>query len=145
MTTDIEVIAASVLHDTVEDNKNISLDDIEEKFGTRIRNLVAAESEEKEADEVGSWERRKQKTIDYLKSKEVTEDEKIITLGDKLSNIRAIYKDYITIGDKLWERFNQKDKNRHCWYYKSIEEALKSLSNYPAYQEYCELVSKVFG
>lgn len=144
MTTDIEVIAAAVLHDTVEDNKNISLGDIEEKFGTRIRNLVAAESEEKEEDEVGSWERRKQATIDYLRDK-ATEDEKIIALGDKLSNIRAIYKDYTTIGDEVWERFNQKDKIKHGWYYKSIKDELKSLSKYPAYEEYCEVINKVFG
>lgn len=144
MTTDTEVIAAAVLHDTVEDNKSISLNDIEEKFGTRIRNLVASESEEKEDDAAGSWKRRKQATIDYLRDN-ATEDEKIIALGDKLSNIRAIYKDYVTIGDELWNRFNQKDKHEHGWYYKWIGEAVKSLSNYPAYEEYCELVNKVFN
>lgn len=145
MTSDIEVIAAAVLHDTVEDNKNIKIEHIKEKFGTKIRNLVTAESEEKEDDEAGSWKRRKQKTIDYLRSEKVTQEEKIIALGDKLSNIRAIYKDYIAIGDELWTRFNQKDKREHGWYYKSIGEELKSLSKYPAYQEYCELVNKVFN
>lgn len=144
ITTDIEVIAAAVLHDTVEDNKNISIDDIEKKFGKRIGDLVDAESEEKEEDEVGSWTRRKKATIEYLKNK-ATKDEKIIALGDKLSNMRAIYKDYISIGDELWSRFNQKDKTLHGWYYKGIAEELKILSDYPAYKEYCELVNKVFG
>lgn len=39
--------------------------------------------------------------------------EKMIALGDKLSNVRAMYYDYQVIGDKLWERFNQKDKSEH--------------------------------
>ena len=85
MTNDIEITVAAVLHDTVEDNKTISLDDIEQIFGTRIRNLVDAESETKEEDEIGSWERRKKATVDYLRDK-ATEDEKMIAMGDKLSN-----------------------------------------------------------
>ena len=68
----------------------------------------------------------------------------MITLGDKLSNIRAIYRDYSTIGDELWKRFNQKDKSEHAWYYKTIAELLSELSSTFAYKEYVELVNKVF-
>lgn len=143
MTSDIYVIAAAVLHDTVEDNKRISLDDIEKNFGERIRKLVEAESEMKQDDEVGSWKIRKEATIKSLMS--ASKDEKIIALGDKLSNIRAIYKDYITIGDELWSRFNQPDKSMQGWYYISIAAVLQDLSGYPAYKEYFELVNKVFS
>lgn len=144
MTDDIEVISAAVLHDTVEDNKNISLDEIGERFGFRIRKLVAAESEEKEEDEIGSWVRRKKATVEYLKQ-DATEEEKIIALGDKLSNIRAMHRDQEIIGDGLWERFNQKDKDQHGWYYQAVAEALASLSEYSAYGEYCDLVKRVFN
>ncbi len=143
MTDDLEIIAAAVLHDTVEDNKNITLDDIEKEFGKRVRDLVAAESEEKEEDEVGSWHRRKQATVDHLRNK-ATEEEMMIALGDKLSNIRSIYRDYKNYGDKLWERFNQKDKQMQGWYYRSIAEALEPLAMYRAYKEYCDLVKEVF-
>ncbi|NLP17410.1 MAG: phosphohydrolase, partial [Clostridiales bacterium] len=40
---------------------------------------------------------------------------KMIALGDKLSNVRAIYRDYQALGDKLWDRFNQKDKSEHFY------------------------------
>lgn len=70
---------------------------------------------------------------------------KMITLGDKLSNIRAIYRDYCAVGNRVWERFNQKDKNEHAWYYRGIAERLGELSDTFAYQEYVELVGKVFG
>lgn len=144
MTQDPEVIAAAVLHDTVEDNEHITLDDIRKRFGLRIRNLVAAESEIKEEDAAGSWQRRKEATVRYL-STEATKFERIIALGDKLSNIRAMHRDYTTIGDELWERFNQQDKTMHGWYYREIAKALEPLSRSWAYKEYCSLVEKVFG
>ena len=69
---------------------------------------------------------------------------KMIALGDKLSNIRAMYSDYKEIGDKLWARFNQKSKLEHGWYYRSIAEATKELSAFHAWQEYSRLVREVF-
>ena len=66
-------------------------------------------------------------------------------LGDKVSNMRAIYKDFYIIGDKLWERFNQKNKSEHAWYCKTIAELLSELSDTFAYKEYCNLVHEVFG
>ena len=71
--------------------------------------------------------------------------EKIVALADKLSNIRAICRDYEKIGDERWNRFNQKDKNEHAWYYKSFAETLSELSETAAYREYCELTYKIFG
>ena len=144
MTDDLEVISAAVLHDTVEDNKAVSLAQIEELFGARVKNLVAAETEIKEEDESGSWFRRKEATIRHLREK-ATEEEKMVTLGDKLSNIRAMYKDHTAMGDELWSRFNQTDKFLQAWYYKSIGDALASLEGYPAYREYRDLVNRVFS
>jgi GTP diphosphokinase / guanosine-3',5'-bis(diphosphate) 3'-diphosphatase len=68
----------------------------------------------------------------------------MITLGDKLSNIRAIDWDYQQIGDQLWERFNQKDKAEIGWYYRSVVDAIRELAEYPAWQELDELIGKVF-
>ena len=144
MTDDEAVLAAAVLHDVVEDT-NYIIDDIKKEFGEDVARLVSAESEDKREDlpSEATWKIRKQETLDHLKNK-ATREEKMITLGDKLSNIRAIYRDYLEIGDELWNRFNQKEKSEHAWYYKSIAELLSDLSDTPAYQEYVELVDKVF-
>lgn len=114
MTNDREMIAAAILHDTVEDT-DTSLDDIKNLFGDRVAKLVSSETENKRTDLPASdtWRIRKQETIDYLASS--SHDEKILVLGDKLSNLRAMYRDYISIGDDLWNRFNQKDKFQHSW------------------------------
>ncbi len=136
---DENLIAAAILHDTVEDTK-VSIETIEEKFGKRVAELVEIESEDKSK----TWKERKQHTIEHLKT-EKDQDVKIVTLGDKLSNIRAMNRDYLRIGDELWERFNEKNKNEHKWYYEGMVEALKSLSQYEAYHEFKELVSIVFN
>ena len=140
MTTDQEIIAAAVLHDTVEDCEDISIEDIKQAFGERVAQLVSAESEDK----TKTWQERKSHTIEFLKS-EATEEIKIVALGDKLSNMRAIARDYKVIGDQLWERFNVKDKVRIGWYYKGLGESLSSMSQYQTYQEYMKLVEEVFN
>lgn len=144
MTTDDEIIAAAVLHDVVEDT-DTTVEQIKERFGERVAALVASESEDKRENlsAESTWKIRKQETIDHLKTAPI--DVKKITLGDKLSNIRAIHRDYNAIGDKLWQRFNQKDKNEHYWYYRSIAECLTELDGYQAYKEYYELVEKTFN
>lgn len=143
ITTDSEVIAGAVLHDVVEDT-DITINEIYEMFGERVAYLVDSESEDKREHLAAqsTWKIRKQETLDHLKNAPL--DVKMITLGDKLSNIRAINRDYNAIGDILWQRFNQKDKNEHYWYYQSIADCLSELSEYHVYQEYCELVKKTF-
>ena len=49
LTEDEEVLAAAVLHDTVEDT-DVTKADIRAAFGSRVADLVAAESEDKRED-----------------------------------------------------------------------------------------------
>ena len=144
MTNEPAVLAGAMLHDTVEDT-NYTIEDIRAEFGDKVASLVASESENKREDLPSSetWKIRKQETLEHLSHAPI--EVKMITLGDKLSNIRAIYRDYSMLGDKLWERFNQKDKNEHAWYYRGVAEKLEELSDTFAYKEYVELVGKVFG
>lgn len=144
MTDNKDIIAAAVLHDVVEDT-DITLEQLEKKFG-HIADLVAEESENKREQQPAeeTWKIRKQETIEHFKMK-ASKEAKMIALGDKLSNIRAIYMDYQTLGDSLWERFNQKDKSEHGWYYKAMRDVLSELKDYPAWQEYSKLVDLVFG
>lgn len=145
MTDAPEIIAAAVLHDTIEDT-DTSLNEINTKFGPRVAQLVNSETENKREDLPASetWLIRKQETIKALKAeKDIAV--KMLALGDKLSNIRAMYRDQLALGDELWQRFNQKDPNMHGWYYHAIAGATAELEHYPAWQEYNWLVDKVFS
>lgn len=140
ITDDEEVIAAAVLHDTVEDCDAVTLDDIRREFGDRVARIVGLESEDKDK----SWEERKAATVRSLK-KEPMREAKIVALGDKLSNIRCFYADYIKLGDELWQRFNMKDKRMQGRYYHGLCEALSDLSDLEEYQEFRRMVDMVFG
>lgn len=119
LTDDEEVIAAAVLHDVLEDT-GTSQQELEQAFGKRIAGLVADESENKREDQppANTWKERKQETIEHLKN--ASHAARVIALGDKLANIRAMERDYEMLGDTLWERFNEKSKASHAWYYASI-------------------------
>ena len=69
----------------------------------------------------------------------------IVWLGDKLANIRAIYRDFKVEGVEIWQRFNQKDANEQAWYYRSIATFTKALSDTSAWLEYKTLTELVFG
>ena len=144
MTTDQELLAAAALHDTVEDTE-VTIEDLKAEFGDRIANLVAQESEERPegVSDEESWHDRKRAAIDRLAK--ASRDAKIIALGDKLSNIRAIARDYAEMGDALWERFHSKDPKDHEWHYRGLADALRELDETFAYQEFEQLINQVFN
>lgn len=145
MTDDQDLIAAAALHDVVED-ANITIDEIEEKFGKRVRELVQSETEDKRADlpPESTWHIRKEESLAVLKS---TEDLGVLMvwLGDKLANMRSLYRDWKVEGDAMWQRFNQKDARQQAWYYRSIVTLTQRLSDTSAWLEYKTLTELVFG
>ncbi len=145
MSDDQNVIAAGILHDVVED-ANVSFDTLKEEFGEYVAKLVSSDTEDKRENmpKEESWYLRKKDTLDLIeKSKDI--NEKIIILGDKLSNIRSIANDISSYkGDNFFDQFNQKNPLMHYWYYNEIRKLLSDLKSYPAYQEYDSLVKKVF-
>lgn len=144
MTDDEELIAAAVLHDVVEDTE-VTLEELSSYFGERIAHYVACETEDKrrELPAESTWMMRKQETITFL-AEEADRNAKMLALADKLSNLRSISRDVRSMGDRLWERFNQKDKAMHGWMYRQVATALEELSGYPVWQEYDRLVREVF-
>ena len=143
MTKDQELLAAAVLHDTVEDT-DTTVEQIREEFGDRIASLVASESDTmpEGVSEEDSWHARKQAAIDRLAR--ASHDAKIVALGDKLSNMRAIARDYAQQGDGLWDLFHAKDPKDHEWHYRGLADALRELEDTFAYQEFVKLINQVF-
>ena len=145
MTYDHNLIAAAALHDVVED-AGITIDEIEERFGKRVRELVESETEDKRADlpPASTWRIRKDESLAVLKN---TDDLAVLMvwLGDKLANMRSIYRDFKVEGNAMWQRFHQKDVTEQAWYYRSIANLTERLSNTSAWLEYKTLTELVFG
>ena len=144
MTPDQELLAAAALHDTVEDT-DVTVDQIRAEFGDRIANLVAAESDAfvEGVSEEDSWHARKQAAIDRLAK--APHDAKMVALGDKLSNMRAIARDYAVQGDALWNLFHAKDPRDHAWHYRGLADSLRELQDTFAFREFESLINQVFG
>ncbi|MBR4704217.1 MAG: bifunctional (p)ppGpp synthetase/guanosine-3',5'-bis(diphosphate) 3'-pyrophosphohydrolase [Paludibacteraceae bacterium] len=144
ITSDQELLAAAALHDTIEDT-DVTVEDIRREFGDRIADLVHAESDQftEGVSEEDSWHDRKQAAINRLAA--TSHDGKIVALGDKLSNMRAIWRDYQIKGDDLWNIFHVKDKASHEWHYRGLAASLADLSDTFAYQEFVRLIEDVFA
>lgn len=145
ITNDSELLAAAALHDTVEDT-DVTVDVIRREFGDRIATLVQAESDEMVAgvSEEDSWRGRKQAAINRLAV--ASHDAKIVAMGDKLSNMRAIARDYHRDGDKLWSLFHAPGgKADHAWHYRGLAASLSELEGTEAYREFNKAIEDVFG
>ena len=144
MTDSQEVIASAILHDVVEDT-DTTIEEIEARFGKRVKELVSSETEDKRADlpPEDTWRIRKEESLNALAD---TDDLDVLKLwlGDKLSNMRSIYRDWKVEGDSLWQRFNQKDTKEQAWYYLSIVKLTERLSHTSAWLEYKTLTEIVF-
>jgi len=145
MTNDEDTIIAGLLHDTVEDT-DVTMEQIEENFGRRVRELVEGETEDKMKDKpkADTWKQRK---LDSLKELKENSDinEKMIWLCDKYSNVRSMYIHYTKNGPDTFNAFNEKNPAMHKWYYNEIAETLKDeLGDQAIYKEYVSLVNKLF-
>ena len=69
----------------------------------------------------------------------------MVWIGDKLANMRAIYRSFKAEGEAMWQNFNQKNPSEQAWYYCSIAELTKALSDTSAWIEYKTLTELVFG
>ena len=144
---DTEMIAAALLHDTLEDGDEdykVIENMILEKLNLRVLNLVRGASEELKDRENTPWEDRKNHTINYLKDPNTPIDIKMIGCADKLSNARSLYRDKKVLGDKLWDKFNRGYEDQK-WYYNELVKSLSSLEEYDMYQQFKLVVKEIFN
>ena len=144
MTADQELLAAAALHDTVEDT-GVSVEQLRAEFGERVARLVEDESDAfvEGVPEGESWHGRKQAAIERLSR--ASHEAKMVALGDKLSNMRAIARDYALQGDALWSLFHVSERSEHEWHYRGLADALRELEGTFAFQEFESLINQVFA
>jgi guanosine-3',5'-bis(diphosphate) 3'-pyrophosphohydrolase len=80
---DVEVLAAAILHDTIEDTETTP-QELERVFGARVRALVAEVTDDK------SLPKQERKRLQREHAPRLSLDAKQIKLGDKISNVREI-------------------------------------------------------
>ena len=108
---DPEVLAAALLHDTIEDTKT-TIEELLDNFGERVCSLVQEVTDDITLPKL----ERKQRQIDH--AKEISRDAAIIKLGDKIANVT----DITNTPPTDW------DSNRQLEYFDWAE---KVINNYP--------------
>ena len=108
---DSEMVAAALLHDIVEDS-DVSVDDVQERFGRRVSVLVEALTDDVE---VEPYERRKALHREQVVA--AGPEAAAIFAADKLDNVRALRSAYAENGEAVAERFKQPlDMKLRVWF-----------------------------
>ena len=118
---DEEIVAAAILHDTVEDTA-VTIEDIKNKFGKTIAELVGGCTEDK----TKTWQERKQHQLDAIKT--APYGVLMIKLADKLHNITAMVQDKQELGEQtMFEGFNA-GAEKQKWYYQGLVKSFETRS-----------------
>jgi (p)ppGpp synthase/HD superfamily hydrolase len=139
-----EAIAA-LLHDTAEDaGGRERLDDIRDRFGDRVANIVDACSDTHGDVAAGMtkppWRERKEHHLESLG--QASPSVLLVTAADKLHNARAVIRDYKILGDDLWSRFNA-GRDDSLWYYRSVANVVSERLAAPLSLELREVVEEL--
>ena len=98
-----EVIAAGILHDTIEDSvpeQKVSREMIAFQFGVQVADLVASVTEIQEGI---SWDEAKARAREHIKN--LSKESLLVKSADILSNTSEILDDYRKDGERVFNRF----------------------------------------
>ena len=116
---------ASLLHDALEDcGDEITAEEIERRFGKRVRALVEA-CTDTPPDHAGGpkpgWKDPKQAYLARVAEGHGNR----VSLADKLHNVRCILRDHREDPKEIWDRFSA-EKEETLWYYRGLVEAYRT-------------------
>ena len=136
---DEQLVAAAILHDTVEDTE-ATIEEIEELFGVEVSEMVAHCSEDKSL----SWEERKQGQIEAIPG--LDRRTALVKLADKLQNISCTVRDIEAGRDPFAKSNRGLEKQR--WYFESLVTAFTNrtdMAEEPMFLEFRDKVKQVFA
>jgi (p)ppGpp synthase/HD superfamily hydrolase len=134
-----DVAIAGLLHDVVED-QGFALGEIEERFGGRVAEFVAALSERKR-DAHGvkrPWEVRKLEALEHMRQGDA--EVAAIKVADALHNARSMAQDVRRDGPGTWQRFNRGPESQLDYYRRILEVGRERLGDHPMVDEFAEAI-----
>lgn len=108
---------AAMLHDAVEDQGGVEiLAEIRSRFGERVARIVDGCTDSYTTPK-RPWLERKKFYIERLKDE--PSDVRLVSLADKVDNLRSIAADLEENGEETWTKFRG-GKDGSIWYYRSL-------------------------
>jgi (p)ppGpp synthase/HD superfamily hydrolase len=116
-----EVIAAGILHDTIEDSaptKKVTEAMLQARFGSKVSQLVLSVTEQ---DKKVPWDVRKQEALHHIEH--FSHDELLLKSADVISNVSEILDDQARYGDTIFDRFSA-PKSKLLTHYSNVIETI---------------------
>lgn len=122
---DEDTAIAALLHDTVEDCGGLPTADlIRNQFGPRVAELVLGCSDTTETPKP-PWHERKQRYLEHLSSAQPAV--LLISVADKLHNLRSLLREERRHGADLWSLFRA-GRDGTLWYFERLVEIFRQSS-----------------
>ena len=134
-----DVAVAALLHDVVED-QGYPLSRIEDMFGPRVAQMVAALSERKR-DAQGAprpWEVRKQEIVEHMRQASL--EVAAVKVADTLHNARSTARDARQEGPQVWQRFTRGPGPLLDHYHQIVQVGRERLQDHPLVDELADAV-----
>jgi (p)ppGpp synthase/HD superfamily hydrolase len=127
------VIAAALVHDTVEDTP-VTLEDVRRELGEEVAALVAPVTH----DDSLSWDDKKRAYIESVRA--ASEAAKAISVADKMANAESLIAAAREQGASIWTHFNR-GRDKKLWFEHAMLDMLRESWQHPLVDEYAELIS----
>lgn len=137
---DEEMAIAALLHDAVEDQGGMQrLREIRRKFGKRVAQIVEG-CTDSYTEPKPPWMDRKRAYVARVAGE--SEDVRLVSAADKLSNTREVLHDFRVRGESVFERFQGK-KEGTLWYYRALVDEFRKAGSNPLVEELGRVVTEL--
>ena len=119
-----ELGAVALVHDTVEDCEDVTLEILRREFGPGVADRVALLTDLLEGDtpgRKGRWIDRKRLYLEQARGADLGTRQ--VAACDKLDNLRGLLLDLDVEGEPVWERFTGSPSQTR-WYFESVRRAV---------------------
>ena len=123
---DRDLMAAAALINITE-NTDVTFEDIEKEFGTRIKNILVSASA-KEPEDI----------------KKLPLKIKMLILADKTAELRCLSREYSTYNEGIWANLLKEDPSALAKYYYDLNNTFFEFEEYDIYSEFERLVAQLF-
>lgn len=97
---DEDCVIAALLHDVLEDT-DVTPEDLDEAFGSRVTALVREVSEDKTL----PWEARKARMVEQLRG--ASPEAALVAAADKVHNLETLVESHARKGNEIWGAFRR--------------------------------------
>ncbi len=143
-TDDEDTLCGALLHDTIENDENYSVEKLQKDIGTRVAEIVEGVSENRNKNEQRTkqmtWKERK---LGYLEKIETDpEPQLMICAADKIDNLKSIIVGYKKWGESVWKNFNASEGDM-MWFYEEVFRILTRRLRNPIIKELKKRIKEI--